>query len=259
MIDLSYDIVPCCLQDYTSSVAQISQNHEVSGNPVVLYIDLVEFSITFYDETTLIEAGEAPKSFQIRWLLTDSSETTTIVEASLDTKVFTPPTFAATLPPEFEVIVGQNLYYEYPLVVEGDKPGFKALPSVSDALESDEFILLLNERSDPDTNELLSYDLEVISTCALHQLEGDQFVNIRLVDNSNIAFIDYKTPFRFHEVVKPTFSAEVQQQLQIIAGVQMNVVYPSIIDGSYPGTSFESYLDSRLDGLLQFVSDSGTS
>ena len=37
----------------------------------------------------------------------------------------------------------------------------------------------------------------------------------------------------------------------------MNVVYPSIIDGSYPGTSIESYPDYRLDGLVQFVSDGG--
>lgn len=88
------------------------------------------------------------------------------METSLDTKVFAPPTFETPLPTEFEVIAGQNLYYEYPLIVEGDNPGWTALGTVSDAL--DEMLVFIHERRDPNTDELISFDLEVISECTLH-------------------------------------------------------------------------------------------
>lgn len=40
---MSFEIVPCCLQDYASSVTPIGQNHEVSGDPVIFNIDFETF------------------------------------------------------------------------------------------------------------------------------------------------------------------------------------------------------------------------
>ena len=66
LVDLEFEVSPCCLGDYISSTEALGTTQASNGKPVLFYFDKENFMLNYADDGTLKQAG-VEGSFEVTW------------------------------------------------------------------------------------------------------------------------------------------------------------------------------------------------